>query len=275
MPEPKRYYWLKLKDDFFRQKEIKQLRRIAGGDTFTIVYLKMLLRSLKDDGKLYYEGIEQNFVSELALDIDEDEDNVKVTVSFLMAKGLLIQSDTDEYELSAMNAMAGSESYSAERMRRMRDRKLLASQCDAPVTDCDGAVTDGDEEKREKREETREKSKTISADANIMTGFDDFWKVYPRHVAKQNAQRSWKSLKPNDELVKRIVADVNRRLDSEWRGKDMQYIPHPSTYLNQRRWEDETEVAKVAEHREPDPVILTDEEQRIIDEIYANGGGWG
>lgn len=106
-------------------------------------------------------------------------------------------------------------------------------------------------------------------------GFDDFWKVYPRRVAKQNAQRSWKSLKPNDELVKRIVADVNRRLESEWRGKDMQYIPHPSTYLNQRRWEDETEVAKVAEHREPDPVILTDEEQRIIDEIYANGGGWG
>lgn len=106
-------------------------------------------------------------------------------------------------------------------------------------------------------------------------GFDDFWKVYPRHVAKQNAQRSWKSLKPNDELVKRIVADVNRRLESEWRGKDMQYIPHPSTYLNQRRWEDETEVKKVAEHREPDPVILTDEEQRIIDEIYANGGGWG
>ena len=106
-------------------------------------------------------------------------------------------------------------------------------------------------------------------------GFDDFWKVYPRHVAKQNAQRSWKSLKPNDELVKRIVADVNRRLESEWRGKDMQYIPHPSTYLNQRRWEDETEVTKVAEHREPDSVILTDEEQRIIDEIYANGGGWG
>ena len=39
----KRYYWLKLPDDFFRQKPIKKLRRIAGGDTYTIIYLKMLL----------------------------------------------------------------------------------------------------------------------------------------------------------------------------------------------------------------------------------------
>ena len=47
----KRYYWLKLPDDFFRQKPIKKLRRIAGGDTYTIIYLKMLLVSLKNEGK--------------------------------------------------------------------------------------------------------------------------------------------------------------------------------------------------------------------------------
>lgn len=146
----KRYYWLKLKDDFFRQKEIKQLRRIAGGDSYTIIYLKMLLRSLKDDGKLYYEGVDADFVSELALDIDEDVENVKMTVAFLTAKGILVQSDTDEYALLTADEMTGSEGYSAERMRRMRDRRLIASHCDAPVTG-------GDEERREKREERREK----------------------------------------------------------------------------------------------------------------------
>ena len=39
----KQYYWLQLKEDFFRQKEIKLLRKIAGGDTYTIIYLKMML----------------------------------------------------------------------------------------------------------------------------------------------------------------------------------------------------------------------------------------
>ena len=111
----------------------------------------------------------------------------------------------------------------------------------------------------------------------VSPGFESFWKVYPRHVAKQNAVKAWTKTGADDSqaLTDSIIADVKQRLDGEWRGKDMQYIPHPSTYLNQRRWEDETEVTKVAEHREPDPVILTDEEQRIIDEIYANGGGWG
>lgn len=57
----KRYYWLKLPDGFFRQKAIKKLRKIAGGDTYTIIYLKMLLVAMKQDGRLYFEGVEATF----------------------------------------------------------------------------------------------------------------------------------------------------------------------------------------------------------------------
>jgi len=53
----KKYFWLKLKDDFFKQKEIKKLRGIAGGDTYTIIYLKLQLLSIKNDGKIYFDGI--------------------------------------------------------------------------------------------------------------------------------------------------------------------------------------------------------------------------
>ena len=123
--ERKRYYWLKLSDDFFKQKEIKKLRSIAGGDTFTIIYLKMLLRSMQDGGKLYYECIEDNFVSELALDIDEDEDNVGVTVRFLIAKGILHQNTASEYEVMTASEMTGSECESARRVRKMRAAMML------------------------------------------------------------------------------------------------------------------------------------------------------
>ena len=73
----KKYYWLRLKDDWFNSKVIKKLRKIAGGDTYTIIYLKMQLLSLKNEGKLYYEGVEDSFEEELALDLDEDIDNVR------------------------------------------------------------------------------------------------------------------------------------------------------------------------------------------------------
>ena len=128
----KRYYWLKLPDNWFRQKPIKKLRKIAGGDTYTIIYLKMLLVAIKQDGKLYFDGVEDVFYEELALDIDEDPENVKVTVAYLISQHLMELVNEDEYTLPEALKLTGSESASAERMRKLRDRK--ASQCDIDVT---------------------------------------------------------------------------------------------------------------------------------------------
>lgn len=119
----KRYFWLKLPEEFFNRKEIKALRRIAGGDTYTVIYLKMLLKSLQSDGKLYFEGVASNFIEEIALDIDEDIENVQVTVNYLHSKGLLVDSGSDEVELVSMKSMVGSESSSTERKRRQRERE--------------------------------------------------------------------------------------------------------------------------------------------------------
>ncbi|MCS4463376.1 phage replisome organizer N-terminal domain-containing protein [Clostridium botulinum] len=93
----KKYYWLKLKEDFFRQKEIKKLRKIAGGDTYTIIYLKMMLLSLKDEGKLFFEGLEDSFIDEIALEIDEDLENVKVTIMFLIKCRLIEELTENEF----------------------------------------------------------------------------------------------------------------------------------------------------------------------------------
>lgn len=128
----KRYYWLKLPDGFFRQKSIKKLRKIAGGDTYTIIYLKMLLVAMKQDSRLYFEGVEATFYDELALDLDEDVENVKVTVMFLLQQGLMQLIDETEYTLTECAKLTGSESASAERMRKLRDKK--ASQCYIDVT---------------------------------------------------------------------------------------------------------------------------------------------
>lgn len=108
--------------------------------------------------------------------------------------------------------------------------------------------------------------------------FESFWNIYPRHVAKQNAIKAWKALKPNKELIESILANINRRLESEWRGKDMQYIPHPSTYLNQRRWEDETEVTRVAKPEPTDEDLFaghTPEEIALIEQLANDGEHWG
>ena len=116
----KRYYWLKLPEDFFGDKAIKRLRKIAGGDTYVIIYLKMMLRSLKDDGYLYYDGLEEDFPAELALDLDEEEDNVQVTLNFLLQHGKLEIRSEQEYFMPDMKQSIGSETAVAERVRRCR-----------------------------------------------------------------------------------------------------------------------------------------------------------
>lgn len=89
----KRYYWLKLPEDFFRQKRIKKLRKIAGGDTFVIIYLKMLLIAMKEDGKFCLEGAGDDFCKEISLELDEYIENVKATLHWLMKLNLMEQSD--------------------------------------------------------------------------------------------------------------------------------------------------------------------------------------
>lgn len=123
MSEPKRYFWLKLHKDFFQRKEIKRLRKIAGGDTYTIIYLKMLLRSIMSDGKLYFDGLEDDFASELALDLDEKEENVQITIQYLLKSGLLEMCSDEEYYLPDTKNSTGCETAAASRMRRCRAKK--------------------------------------------------------------------------------------------------------------------------------------------------------
>ena len=135
MADNRRYYWLKLKEDFFTDKRIKRLRKISGGDTYTIIYLKLLLLSLKDSGKLYYDGVETDFIKELALTIDETEDDVMVTVNYLVAQGLMeIITENDEYFLTEIPSLIGSETASTRRSRKSRGQKAL--QCNNGATPC-------------------------------------------------------------------------------------------------------------------------------------------
>lgn len=91
-----------------------------------------------------------------------------------------------------------------------------------------------------------EKSKRKKKDppqppANGPPDFDRFWAAYPRKEAKKDARKVWDKLRPDPALVARILDAVERRKRSDdWLREGGRFIPHPSTWLNGRRWEDET-----------------------------------
>ena len=134
MADEKRYYWLKFRDDFFDSKRIKKLRKMAGGDTYVIIYLKMQLKALRTGGVLEFTGIEKEFAEELSLDIDESVDDVRVVLAFLLTYGMCECSDNVHYYLPYVTENTGSETASTQRVREYRERQK-ALHCNADVTE--------------------------------------------------------------------------------------------------------------------------------------------
>lgn len=83
--------------------------------------------------------------------------------------------------------------------------------------------------------------------------FDEFWERYPKKQGKGAAEKSWAKIKPTRELHERIMAAVQDNIDHNlnWKRDNGQYIPNPSTWLNQRRWEDEIPKATQRQGGEP------------------------
>lgn len=78
--------------------------------------------------------------------------------------------------------------------------------------------------------------------------FEEFWLVYPRHVGKGEALKSWRKIRPSSTLKDTILAAVIQQKESaDWTREQGRYIPHPATWLNQSRWDDDVRlIAKAA-----------------------------
>lgn len=75
--------------------------------------------------------------------------------------------------------------------------------------------------------------------------FERFWAVYPRRVGKGAAQSVWMRLKPSDELTDAILGAVEAQAQTpQWTKDGGQFVPHPKTWLSQKRWLDEVEKAR-------------------------------
>ncbi len=85
-----------------------------------------------------------------------------------------------------------------------------------------------------------QKKETENRKKKIAEGFDKFWSAYPRKTAKANAFKAFEKLNPDGDLMKIMLGALSRWSKSEqWIKDNGQFIPHASTWLNGRRWEDE------------------------------------
>ena len=196
--ENRRYYWLQLKDDFFNSKEMKLMRKLPGGEEITIIYLKMMLASLAEQGKLYFEGLAEDLAEELSLIIDEDPEAIRLTLMFLTKKKLLTTSDNYQFNLEQVPEMVGSETASTRRSRKHRETQKLL-QCNTTATKGNG---------------------DIDIDIDIDKGQKPQSDVYGEIIKYLN-EKTGSHFKPTSKSTQRLI---NGRLSENYTIEDFKYV---------------------------------------------------
>lgn len=193
----KRRYWLKLREDYFNSPKIKKLRSVAGGDTYALIYLELQCYSIKNEGIIEFEGLEDNLAKELALILDEEEMNVAYLLSYLEKYKLIDCIEENKYALVEAMGAIGSEAESTKRVREYRARQK-ALQCNDNVTDMKHDVTKCNDIYN-KNKDIRNKNNinnNIVLDINIINDYinkNNLKFVNAREFYNYYSQRGWKT----------------------------------------------------------------------------------
>lgn len=128
--------------------------------------------------------------------------------------------------------------------------QALANLDSTPSATCAGSEAPPDSEQNPKRSGSsaapadRASPPTSKPEKDKIADFKAFWAEYPRKVAKQDAEKAWLKLKPDEALLAVMLKALEAQKKSEeWRRDKGQYIPYPATWLNGKRWNDETSVS--------------------------------
>lgn len=113
--------------------------------------------------------------------------------------------------------------------------RLLKDKCNLPYED------DNDNENDKHNDNDNDDTPTNRGAYRNGELFEKFWNAYPRKVGKGAAEKAFKKYKPDDTLLSVMLSALSAQKRSEqWHKDGGQFIPYPATWLNQRRWEDDT-----------------------------------
>lgn len=190
MAEDKRYYWLKLKRDFFRRHDIQIVENMPNGKDYILFYLKLLCESVDHNGNLRFsEQIPYN-EQMLATITNTNIDVVRSAIQVFKELGMMEVLDDGTFFMNEVQKMLGSETKWAE---KKRDYRLKKGQCPQ------GVLPMSDKSKRESIEKDIDKENTKESSPvpdsgemfDFKEAFDKTFEIYPKKKAYSRAKKAW------------------------------------------------------------------------------------
>jgi predicted phage replisome organizer len=161
----KKYYWLKMKRDFFKRHDIRIIEKITNnGKDYLIFYLKLLLESIDHEGFLRFSDTIPYNEEMLSVITDTNIDIVKAAMSMFINLGMIEILDDETIYMRETEKLIGCETSSAERVRNHREKQKML-QCNTDVTSSNKNVTQS-KSKRKSLEKEIDIDVVVEEDSN-------------------------------------------------------------------------------------------------------------
>ncbi len=158
MADNKKYFWLKLKRDFFKRHDIRIIEEMPNGKDYILFYLKLLLESVDHEGALRFSDTIPYNEQMLSVITNTNIDIVRSAMRVFMELNMVELFDDQTIYMVEVQKLVGSETATAARMRKSRENKKLL-ECNN-VTKC---YTEIEKEKETETElETKKESDTAA-----------------------------------------------------------------------------------------------------------------
>jgi len=201
----KKYYWLKLKKDFFKRHDIRIIESMTNGKDYILFYLKLLVESIDHNGNLRFSDTIPYNEEMLGIITYTNPDIVKSALKIFLELKLISILDDKTLYMNEVQKALGHESYWAEKKRESRpavcQEKLLTEQ------------------------------KKIAPAVN--GEFEKFWNLYDKKVGKPNTIKQWNKLKQSE------IDAITRHLPEYVKNTEKRFRKDPERYIKHRVWEDE------------------------------------
>lgn len=240
----KRFYWLKLKEDFFDEDTMGWLEEQDNGKEYCLFYLKLCLKSLKSDGVLVRKVGDMLIPYDIAKIAEITKTQVDIAngaLNLLKQIGYIQVLDSGGLFLTQIENMTGSETDAAERQRKSRANK---SNKDKGVTMSQQSHTDVTLESQnghtEKENRVRERDKDIDIEKDIEKDIDFsyFWSIYPRQVNREETYLEWIYITTQQNVDKLDLIQATRNYANNVRDFAQKFIKYPNNFLADKTYVD-------------------------------------
>ena len=247
----KRYYWIKLKTDFFNQDTIDFLLSQKNGCQYIVLYQMLCLNTANNEGKLSTnigEMIVPYDVNKIVRDTKYfDFDTVTVALELFKKLGLVYEEEDRILKITNFDEMVGSETSSAKRVREHRERKKLL-QCNNEVTqeiEIDKEIENRDKILDKDKEKLYISSPALDEENILKEEFEKLWKLYPKKVGKEKSFAKYKKFRTSkgDEYTtyEEVLSGLERYL--KYIKQNTWYSPKDgTTWFNNKSWNDEYDI---------------------------------